>query len=157
MPERIPLPWGWIEYGPNEVGKISFNRLRPDGQQEELVLLQGKIDERFRPPSMGGTSGGDTQLVGELRLDLRRPPRPGDPNDDAQMIPICQMRYDGIVFHVPVGLAPSSGRVSRFYSDDGRFCFNVQGDEGGHIVQYDTHGTADETQWTAIGQFRASA
>lgn len=45
--------------------------------------------------------------------------------------------------------------ASRFYSDDGRYCFNVQGDDGGKIVQYDTHGSSDESGWTAVGELRA--
>ena len=177
MSQRIQLPWGYVDFGPpgydNEVlivstvddppkvrmaapfggglGALSYNRLRQDGRLEEVVLLQGKVDERYRPPEQGGTSTNGTELVGELRLDLRRPSRAGD-TDDKRMIPIFQMRHDGIVFHVPVGLA--SQRVSRFYSDNGRYCFNVQGDEGGQIVRYDTWkpGTSepepDESKWT---------
>ena len=71
------------------------------------------------------------------------------------MIPIFQMKHDGIVFHVPVVGAPSQTRISRFYSDDGRYCFNVQGDEGGQIVKYDTwkqDGTPepDESKWVGV-------
>ena len=104
---EIPMPWGHIEVDTNEVsiicteqadppalrlavaaggslGKLSFNRLRPDGRQEETVLLQGKIDERA-PAS----------LSGELTLHIRR----DDPalGDDQQMRLILTFRNDSIV------------------------------------------------------------
>ena len=106
-PMEIPMPWGHIEVDTNEVsivcdqqadppalrlavkdggslGKLSFNRLRADGRQEEVALLQGKIDERS-PDSLGG----------ELTLHLRR----DDPalGDDQQMRLIWTCRHDAIV------------------------------------------------------------
>ncbi len=46
-------------------------------------------------------------------------------------------------------------KVSRFYSDGGRFCFNVQDDEAfPKFVIYDTHQSADESTWTAVKQLR---
>ena len=53
------------------------------------------------------------------------------------------------------GIGGGAASQTRFYSDDRRYCFNVQGDGGGKIVQYDTHGSADETTWTPVGQFKA--
>lgn len=46
------------------------------------------------------------------------------------------------------------GRMTRFYSDHGRLCFNVQDDEGGagKITAYDTKGTSDESKWEPVGQ-----
>lgn len=57
------------------------------------------------------------------------------------------------------GGTPPPGRVTRFYSGDGRYGYNVQSDQTpeyphGKIVQYDTHGTTDETQWAAVGLIR---
>src|SRR3990167_19738 len=68
---RIYLDWGWIEYGKDEVtvastienptdtpkfrlasisgsGAVSFNKLRPDGKQDELALLKCGM-ETFGP------------------------------------------------------------------------------------------------------------
>ena len=49
-----------------------------------------------------------------------------------------------------------TGRTTRFYSDDGRYCFNVQGDDGGKIVQYDTGFSDDESTWKPVAQFRGT-
>ena len=140
MPDRINLPWGYIEYSNNEIsivstvddpsgvrlaaaaggslGKISFNRLRSDGVQEEVALLQGKIDERYRSPE---------QLVGELRLDLRKP----SGGDEGGMAPIFIARHDGIQFFVPTtASAPEFLR-----SNNNRFRLHMQGD--GNLVIYD--------------------
>jgi len=91
-PPRIELPWGYIEYSNNEVvlvstiddppkwrlasttgslGAVSWSILNPDGSLNELVLLQGKKDERTRHRS-------DVNY-GEMTLHLKAPPRfPGD-------------------------------------------------------------------------------
>ena len=50
--------------------------------------------------------------------------------------------------------------VTRFYGDGHRYCFNVQDDDGGKLVQYDTWkpGTripeTDESKWVAVRVFR---
>ena len=104
--EPILLPWGRIEFDNNEVsiistvpdppavrlaavaggglGKLSWSRLRADGRQEEVVLLQGKIDERF-PGS----------LTGEVTLHIRK----DDPalSDDQQMRHVVTFRHDEIL------------------------------------------------------------
>lgn len=109
----LDLSWGRVEIEGNEVsilstvedppavrlaalsggslGKWSFNRLRPDGQQEELVLLQGKVDERTP----------DT-LSGELTLHIRA----DDPtlSDDAQMRHVVTFRHDQILINPRVAI-----------------------------------------------------
>lgn len=83
--------------------------------------------------------------------------RRADTTEDRDMIRVFSISEDFAQFHVPVqGLIAVAPHTTRFYSDDGRYCFNVQGDEGGKIVQYDTRGSADERQWQAIGEFRAT-
>lgn len=181
----IHLDWGYIKYTLNEVeivstvedppgvrlgamaggslGKISGNRVRADGTHDEVAMIQLKIDERFRPPEAGGI-GTEWGLVGEVRIDIRRPPRPDDPNDDKAMEPAARLLYDEIQFFKPVRfldgtIAQAGGRASRFYSDDGRYCYNVQGDPTeqyphGRIVQYDTHHSSDETTWTSVAILR---
>lgn len=79
---------------------------------------------------------------------------------DSDQQPVAIFTRDGIRFLVPVyGMMTQTGpapKISRFYSDDGRYCFNVQGDDGGKIVQYDTHGSTNEQLWTPVGTLRAS-
>lgn len=168
--DKVKMDWGYMEFGPNEMsiistvpdppgirlaspmmqdsngqpsnslGKISFNRLRSDGVQEEVIIIQGKV---------AGDRFGEDTLIGELRVDVRGP---GD--NDAAMFPLLQGFFDKLVVHVPVeflkgGNVPISeaqeAKVSRFYSDDGRYGYNVQGDPTpeyphGRIVQYDITG-----------------
>lgn len=107
----IPLEWGYIEVGRNGVsiistvedppeirlgaskgnslGKVSFNVPRADGVQEEVAILQGKLDERFRNTHA---------LAGEMTTHIRKPFSDGD----AAMILIRTERYDGVTYHVPV-------------------------------------------------------
>ena len=109
---RIPLEWGYIEIGPNEIsivstvedppglrlaarkggslGKVSWNVERSDGRQEEIAQLQGKLDERYRHDPKA--------LAGEVTWHVRKPYADGD----SAMVLIETMRYDGVVFHVPV-------------------------------------------------------
>ena len=105
---RILLPWGYIEASNNEVsivslvddppglrlasvtgslGKLSFNLLRADGVQEELVLIQGKQDRRFA-----------NAFGGEITIHLRQPFVDGD----AAMTEVLTLRHDLIILHVPV-------------------------------------------------------
>lgn len=91
--------------------------------------------------------------------------RTADSDADEDMLCICRISSKGIeldpkgaggmAINVPVTTAPS--RVSRFYSDDGAFCFNVQGPASGQpqgaIIQYVTHGSLDESTWTAVAKW----
>lgn len=116
---RIDMQWGYVQFVGNEViirstvndppkvrleaargslGGVSFNMIRPDGKAEEVVLLQGKQDERSRncsnrAPIYSGemtihirdgldTRGDGMKLVARLRHDslwlLGMPPIEGD-------------------------------------------------------------------------------
>ena len=116
---RIDMKWGYVLFVGNEViirstvndppkvrleaargslGGVSFNMIRPDGKAEEVVLLQGKQDERSRncsnrAPIYSGemtihirdgldTRGDGMKLVARLRHDslwlLGMPPIEGD-------------------------------------------------------------------------------
>ena len=127
------------------IGKRSGDHIRSDGTRDELILDQLKRDERHWPRD---------PLVGEITRHLRAPGQSG-----ADTL-IETVRFDGVTYHVPIiaaaGIvgAGSSTRPSRFYSDDNRYAFIVQGDEGGKIVQYDMRGTSDESQWVAVADFR---
>src|SRR5688572_3580847 len=62
---RMGMAWQW-PWG-RGLGALSWNWVRPDREEEELVLLQGKNE---------GEQGGRyqfTDLAGELRLDIRGP------------------------------------------------------------------------------------
>lgn len=138
--DRDEMSQGYVEYGLNELsivatvadppavrlaarsggglGKISFNRLRPDGLHEEVVLLQGKLDERT--PNM---------LAGEVTLHLRRPGVDGD----GAMVAVATLRHDGVTFHVPVnGASSAAGGSSSIVSDDNHYVCQMQGD--GNLV-----------------------
>tara|TARA_R110000868_G_scaffold181331_4_gene422247 strand:+ start:5838 stop:6425 length:588 start_codon:yes stop_codon:yes gene_type:complete len=146
------------------LGKFSGNVIDANGRQEEVVLMQFKNAERDR-----GTS--DEFKGGAMTLHLKNP----HVSDDAGMVKIFEADYAGITFCVPVTQGvdgggtftgggtpiPGSSRVSRFYSDNGRYCYNVQGDSTeacphGRIVQYDTHGSIDEATWTAVATMQGT-
>ena len=55
----------------------------------------------------------------------------------------------GIVGAVPV----AGGLPTAFRSDNGQYHFQVQGDEGGKLVQYDRHGSENPVDWTAVAQW----
>lgn len=145
------------------LGKISGNRLRPDGVHDEVCMIQFKIDERYRPASAGG-HGTHWENVGEVRIDVRRRSRTDDPNDDKAMEPAVQYLHDGIIYHKPVtflaganlGPAGGGGRATRFYTDHGEFCFNMQDDGEGLPtgIVYATHHSLDESAWTAVGRLK---
>lgn len=63
-----------------------------------------------------------------------------------------------IISSVPIevpGGAMSAGRVTRFYTDGGRFCISWQDDTGKPDgVVYDTGGYTDESKWKAVGRVR---
>ena len=165
------LPWA-------QAGAVSPNEQALDQKHPTFVPPEGRDTVKFRFGSWAGMFGwisGD-RLTGDERNPTRRekvgiklgetPVGDGGlveihlqrPNttEDKDMVRVMTLTSYGIEFHVPVrGVVAAPPRVSRFYSDDGRYCFNVQGDGGGHIVQYDTNGTSDETQWMPVGQFRA--
>lgn len=104
--DRIYLLWGYIEFGNNEIsvvsvvgdppkirqaaalgislGAMSWGRLRSDGQIEEMVLVQGKQDERTRDNPL--------DYSGEFTIHIRD----GSIEGDAAMIPVVEARHDGI-------------------------------------------------------------
>lgn len=104
-PDVISLDWGYIHFGNNEMtivstvvdppkfklyssagislGAWAFGRMRPDGVFEEMVLLQGKQDERTR--------ANPQDYSGELTVHIRNGSIPGD----AGFIKVLEMRHDG--------------------------------------------------------------
>lgn len=147
----VAWQWGWGR----TMGATSFNYVRPDREEEEVVLLQGKVE------GGPGERYDFTDLAGEYRLDIRGP----RDASDGGMKPVFRMFHDKVEFAVPVSApnftAPSGAvslRTTRFYSDHGRFCINWQDDTGKPTgIVYDTKGTTDETQWVAVGQIEVKS
>jgi len=123
---------------------------RDGGGVDEICTLQGKLDERYPREA----------LVGQFTFWVR------GPGQSESGTHLATFSHDGIEFHVPVNTAPAPGpvpiRVSRFYSDDGAYVYNVQGDPtpefpSGRIVQYATHGSPDPAQWTPVAILKPTA
>ena len=117
---RMGVQWqdGWGR----SMGAVSWNVVRPDREEDEIALLQGKIDDRFPL----------TDKAGEWRLDLRAP----DDASDAGMREVFRMFHDHARFSVPV-TAPnlgSGGGGHRAYSANGQFYVEVQ-DDGNLVVR----------------------
>lgn len=122
---------------------FSGDHLRPDGTRDELVLHQYKRDERFL------THGG---MVGETTTHLRRPG-----TQEAGSL-VQTVRFDSVTYHVPIIAAAGivgqqhAGRVTRFYSDGGKFCINVQDDTGvPRFVVYRVVEGRPESEWQFVG------
>lgn len=181
---RHALPWGYVDVVTNEItvastvedppkvrmgataggslGCVSFNRVRADGVQDEVALLQGKIDERYRSLADGGTAQ-QTELVGEFRFDIKKPQRDGE-TDDKATVPVLQLQHDRIVVHKPMvdpqgnriaagsSMPSAPTRMTRFYSDGGKFCVNVQDDTGvPRFVVYRVLEGRPESEWPFVG------
>lgn len=85
------------------LGALTFGRARTDGSGhiDAMVMIQGKQDERTR--HLSGTSA----LVGEVTVHVRK----GDTvlgNDDAEFVPVFQLRHDGVWFVGQDGTPPPS-------------------------------------------------
>lgn len=127
----------------SNLGGISFNRSRDDGQHDEDALIMGRLTANKK--------GGAVFIA----------VRPQNGNNDEDVREVFYIDSGVAYFRVPV-VAPNlgwGGVPSRFKSDNGRYVYNVQGDPTpefphGRIVQYDTHGNADESTWTAVAILR---
>lgn len=114
--QRFDMPWGFIEIDTNEIrvvstvadppkirlgataglslGAFSFDRIRPDGRSVEMILLQGKQDERTR------NMGTPAAYAAEFTVHMNN-----GGEEDANMRHVLTCRSDGIKFHVPVTTA----------------------------------------------------
>lgn len=92
----------------------------------------------------------DPDGSGRLEIYCQGPGQNGDMN--ASHIRLT-LSHAGAMVH---GLTAAAPRVSRFYSDDGRFCWNFQGPASGQPlgagIKYDTHDSPDESTWTAVAR-----
>lgn len=92
-PPKLRQAAPWPSLG---LGCISFNRLGSDGKrQEEMILIQGKQDERYR--------GDKDNFTGEITIHIRN----GRVEDaDKAMIHVATLRHDGCWF---LGLGAVTG------------------------------------------------
>ena len=104
---------------------------------------------------VGGTNG----VGGEVGVCIWDGTRP---ITDASQRKVMEWRHDEIEIKVPLrvsggvigGSLPNS-RVTRFYTDGGKFAINWQDDTGNPVgVVYKTNSTTDESQWVAVGKVR---
>lgn len=158
---RIVLDWGYIQYDANELenvstvddpsglrigkvsgeghnvgrslGKISFSRVRLDGVQDEVVLIQGK--RRNDNPN---------DLTGELYIGIN-----AGGGGDKDMIDVALIHHDGIEFLVPIS-APGFGQVAaspppvpqqvfsnKLVSPDGTIEMDIQNKDAYNVTVYD--------------------
>ena len=74
--------------------------------------------------------------------------------EDRDMVHVMRLSVAGLELKVPLVTGTTgSSRVTRFYTDGGKFMINWQDDTGQPVgVVYSTNnGSADETTWKAVG------
>lgn len=149
-----PVAFRFGAFAPKEhltkfyIAKISLDVLsRKDGQihRAEAGFLKLAIDEVI---------DNDGHPVPQVAILLSDQAGTSDDLDDAVVI----ITGKKVRFNVPVeglvAVAPIS-KVTRFYTDGGRFCVNWQDDSGDPAgIVYATHGSTDESQWLAVGKLR---
>ena len=134
----IVVPDNLIGPGSLNLGGVSFGTLRTDGSDkaDELIFIKGVVDG----------------ISGAVAISLYDPASGG-------VKEVVNINRERAFFAMPIHAPNMGGGNARFRSDDGRYVYNVQGDATpdfphGRIVQYDTHGSADETTWTAVAIIR---
>ena len=119
-----PGPGRWL-------GALSFNR-----NGKEYALVGVKLSE-------------DGQRA-EFVVFCYDEARPGS-EDDKMGGPILVVAPNG---NAGAPVAASAAPSGRFYSGNGRYCWNYQDD--GAVVLYDTHNSTDESTWTPKWAQRAN-
>lgn len=147
----------FIPLGANKfyIGCIGFDVLRiKDGKvhRTEVGFLKFAVDE---------VVDGDKDPVPMVELFLTRN---SEDSTDAAEDRVFTVSRKGMTVHVPLVAntvpappSPQASRVTRFFSDDGAFCFNVQGDDGGKLVQYRIVDPSDESTWVPVAQWKGQA
>lgn len=138
---RFAVPQEYIDQGLTNLGAFSGNIKRGDGRHDEKALvmlrLNGPREAQCGAVYIATAPPGSDKVQERFYID-----------------------HQQAIFRVPI-IAPNltSQIPGRFYTGDGRYCYNVQGDPTpefphGRIVQYDTHGSTDESTWTAVAILR---
>jgi hypothetical protein len=127
------------DQGESNLGAVSFNTRRSTGRHDEHAYLMGRLTADRRG--------------GAIYLGCRPP---GEQN----VREVLYIDNNGARFNVPI-IGAQSQRVTRFYTDDGRFCFHAQGPASGQpngaLIKYDTHHSLDEQSWTPMAIIRGEA
>lgn len=106
----------------------------------------------------GGEADSDMRTVFQLETRTGTSARPGHEHEVLEAFQLGEAQWESLVRQLAARRV-AGGHTSRFWSDDGVFCFNVQGPASGQpdgkIIQYrtvDAHGhpILDESQWTAV-------
>ena len=126
----------------SNLGAISWNRLRDDGQHHQDAELMGRLTANKK--------GGAVYIA----------VRPQNGNDHEDVQEVAYFDSGAVIFRAPIqapNFPPPDKKVSRFYTDGGKFCINWQDDTGQPAgIAYDTHGSLDEATWTAVGRIGIS-
>lgn len=162
-----PIGLRFGSWGPGTIVKLSADILGGDDndlnnapRRSERILIELRTDDH--PDA--------TANAGCVEVYLQSDPV-GQETDRGEALVARLTRRAGLELFVPLnayaGVPRWAGgvgsRVSRFYSDDGYYCFNVQGPGSGQpdgaIIQYkivDDNGAliVDETQWTLVTGFK---
>ena len=137
-------PLGRLKY---YLAKIRLDVLRwKDGKKHrtEVGFIKLAVDELF------DNDGHPVPMIAFFLTENDE-----DSSDQAEQ-PVLTLTRKGIRIHVPIvegGIGAAPGRVTRFYTDGGKFAINWQDDTGEPSgIIYATKGTTDESQWVAIGK-----
>jgi hypothetical protein len=140
--------------GANDPVKIRFGAWRGPGTHYLGALtadvLEGDPDDPHRLEKIIFAMKIEPQPTVEIFCQ-----RTADTTQDEDMRRVAAFSASGVEFFVPVGGLPGSspGGSSRFFSPNGRWCWNYQDD--GHVVQYDTWDDRgvpypSEAQWQPV-------
>ena len=113
----------------SNLGSNSYNIERPSGELDEMVLTGARL--------LPDGSGCFFVAIADKQGDSVR-----------EILVASRHGLSGPA-------APAQAKVTRFYTDGGKFCFNFQDD--GSVpsgVVYDTKSSTDESTWVAIGRLR---
>lgn len=124
-------------------GKISIRQF-VSGAWREIGFVGFKADERGRT---------DPAHRNCLEMEVWSK-KAGDSYEDPDYERVFAIRHDGFVAYKG-GTLPSV-KVTRFYTDGGKFCINWQDDTGqaAGIVYSTNNGSQDESTWVAVGKVR---
>lgn len=140
-------------------GKLSFQHLRSDGRGIEVAYLGGGRTEDSQPGAMRGQLGGfianGQEGQREMAFIATSHGTPGRVWTGLKNFVGWMWKFASAGDSGPYSTGGGGGRVTRFYTDGGKFCANWQDDTGQPSgVVYDTKQTPDETQWVAVGKVR---
>lgn len=151
------------------IGAYDLNEQEIVSRAGDPVKVRGAVYEDVVETNLAAFSGNTKRRGGDEKHDeyglvmiQRRGPegaREGAvsievrPRDDQNVRQVFYVDNNLCRISVPVELPLV--RVTRFYTDGGKFCFNFQDDTGKPDgVVYATQGSADESIWKAVGRVR---